>query len=81
MSLDQPYSNREIDFHFKEIKETLERIEVQTTRTNGRVRSLEGWRMYMIGGMAAITLIGVPLLTYNLWQTVEISKTVYAIVK
>lgn len=35
------YSNREIDSHFKEIKETLCRIEAQTVKTNGRVNILE----------------------------------------
>ena len=76
---EQPYSNREIDLHFQDIKESLARIEAQTMKTNGRVNALEGWRMYMVGGLAVITFIGAPLLAYNLLQTVELSKTVYAI--
>jgi hypothetical protein len=38
---DQPYTNRELDHHFSEIKETLGRIEQQTIRTNGRVTKCE----------------------------------------
>lgn len=36
-----PYSNRELDHNFSDIKETLSRIETQTTKTNGRVTRLE----------------------------------------
>ena len=39
--MDQPYTNRELDHHFAEIKETLARIEAQTIRTNGRVTKCE----------------------------------------
>ena len=45
------YSKRELDHYFKDIKDTLnkqnqvlERIENQTTKTNGRVSRLEFWR-------------------------------------
>lgn len=75
---DTPYSNREIDLHFTEIKETLRRIEAQTIRTNGRVTGLEQWKQYILGCIAVLVLIGLPVLTYNLWQTLELSKQVYA---
>lgn len=35
------YSNRELDSHFIIVKETLDRIERQTIKTNGRVTKLE----------------------------------------
>jgi hypothetical protein len=35
------YTTRELNLHFAEIKETLARIEAQTTRTNGRVTECE----------------------------------------
>lgn len=38
---DTPYQNREIDEKFTDIKDTLLRIEAQTTKTNGRVNKLE----------------------------------------
>lgn len=61
--MENSYTIREIDVHFSDIKQTLERIEDQTTKTNGRVSSLEIWRGYVLGACAAI-LILVPLL-YN----------------
>lgn len=51
------YSNREIDAHFKEIKEVLARIETQTTKTNGRVSKLENWKAWVVGYAVAITPI------------------------
>lgn len=79
--MDAPYSNREIDSHFNEIKETLDRIEKQTIKTNGRVSSLEEWRSYVVGAVAVLVLIGLPLLTYNLWQTVRLSEVVAKIIE
>lgn len=48
------YSNREIDTLVKELKEQLDRIEVQTTKTNGRVSTLENWRAGIIAVLAFI---------------------------
>lgn len=56
-----PYSNREIDAHFAEIKETLRRIEQQTVRTNGRVTQLEMWRSYVVGAVAILSTIVLPI--------------------
>ena len=39
--VDRNYSKREIDEHFREVKEILARIESQTTKTNGRVNNCE----------------------------------------
>lgn len=41
-----------------EMKETLSRIEAQTTRTNGRVTKLELWRSLLIGGSIIIFACG-----------------------
>lgn len=62
--MDEDYSKREIDIMFKEIKETLSRIESQTTKTNGSVISLRLWRSWMAGGMGIIVLFVIPLLAY-----------------
>ena len=75
MYKDQDYSNREIDQMFCSVKdhidsrhlaimETLTRIEAQTIRTNGRVRRLEIWRGVIIGGIAIIVTVVIPLTVY-----------------
>jgi hypothetical protein len=60
----EDYTKRELDILFKDIKEQLDRIEIQTSKTNGSVSSLKVWRGYITGGLAVITLIGLPLLAY-----------------
>lgn len=72
-TLEDRYSNREVDVFFKEIRESLCRIENQTTKTNGRVTKVEervdetdklifGVKMttWVVGGVIGIilTLIG-----------------------
>ena len=69
---ENPYSNRELDHYFKDLFEkmgkqdkTLERIEVQTTKHNGRMSKLEWWRSAFVWSISAIwglILIVVPLL-------------------
>jgi hypothetical protein len=63
----EPYSNREIDAHFIEMKETLRRIETQVMRTNGRVTSLEAWRNFSVGAIAVISALVLPLVSY-IWN-------------
>ena len=66
--MEQKYSNREIDRLFAEIKEQLDRIEHQTTKTNGRVNNLENWRSLLLGGWAIITFLVIPILSYIYWE-------------
>ena len=68
--MDAPYSNREIDSHFQEIKETLSRIESQTTKTNGRVTRLESWKNTSIGwtggvGACLFIIIGLSVFIFK----------------
>lgn len=73
------YSKREIDFIIKGItdhidskdnahEEMLNKILSQTTKTNGRVSSLENWRAYLVGAWAVVSLIVIPLFTYVYFQ-------------
>lgn len=39
-----------IEEEFSEIKINLKEIHSEVRKTNGRVRSLEGWRMWVLGG-------------------------------
>lgn len=88
---EQAYSNREIDFHFAEIKEKLELILAQTTKTNGRVTSIEkdhvtrkefeevsAWKSYATGAVAVIVAIILPLLTYFAYQEEQLNVQVQA---
>ena len=48
------FTNNEIVLMFKEIKTTLERVETQVIKTNGRVTLLEFWKE---GLMARVTTV------------------------
>lgn len=85
------YTNRELDAKFKRVEEvitetgrdlnvTLNRIEVQTTTTNGRVNRLENWRSFQAGALAVITLIVIPLLGWALWKLSTLDDQVQAAV-
>ncbi len=63
-----PYSNRELNTHFDEIKSSLDRIEEQTKKTNGRVSRLEGWKMYISGALAIITILIIPVVLFMVIQ-------------
>lgn len=45
-----------IDERLRTVAESLNRIETQTTKTNGRVRSLEVWRGFLTGGLAIMAV-------------------------
>ena len=60
------YSVRELDEKFETIMDKLDRIEAQTIKTNGRVVSLEGWKSFLQGGLAILTLLVVPIIIYFL---------------
>lgn len=71
-----PYSNREIAEMFQDVRATLARIEGQTTKTNGRVNVLEGWRNWINGGMAAFAIILVPIFGWMLFKLVTLDSVV-----
>lgn len=52
------YSKRELDHFITEIKENVEKILIQTTKTNGRVNSLENHRSYLWGAYTLLFLLG-----------------------
>lgn len=74
---DQPYSNREIDEFHKDVRNSLTRIEMQTTATNGRVTRLEHWRFFMLGSISVLTIIVLPILAWALYTLANIQQTVH----
>lgn len=48
------FTNNEIVLMFKEIKDTLERVETQVIKTNGRVSALEIWKEGFVAKLAGI---------------------------
>ncbi len=57
---DIPYQNREIREMFNDVKIMLNRIEIQTVKTNGRVGKLERWQSYVLGFCGAVTIFLLP---------------------
>lgn len=74
---DVPYSNRELDEWRKDVAASLGRIEAQTIKTNGRVTSMERWRSFITGGMAILTVMVLPMLTWAILQIVDLPQTLH----
>ena len=69
MTPEAPYANREIDEKFKDIMDSLGRIEVQTTQHNGRLTKVE--RILLILGTATVVLgVTNPALSKILFATI-----------
>lgn len=71
--MDAPYSNREIQEFFKDIKESLERIETQTSKTNGRVSKLENWRAYLTGSIVVLSTVVLPIAGWIVYRIQELN--------
>lgn len=78
--MEEPYENRELDTMFGEIKTTLDRIEAQTMKTNGRVTELEAWKNIVIGAISILSLILIPILSWALFSIVNLPSTLHAAV-
>jgi len=66
----QPYNKREIDEFHDHINENLKEIKLQVTVTNGRLKKLENWRSFVVGGLSVITLLIVPIILYLVTQSI-----------
>lgn len=63
--MEKDYSKREIDEKFTDIQASLGRIEVQTTKHNGRLTKIERWMYTVIGAISILAfLVGAKLLTF-----------------
>lgn len=79
--MEPKFTNREINEMFKDVRESLTRIEEQTTRHNGRMTRMEEWKAFMSGGMAVLTLIVMPILGWALYVLVNIDDKVDSSIK
>lgn len=52
--MEEEYTNRELDAKFEGIHEKLDLILAQTTKTNGRVTTLEFWRESLMAKIAGV---------------------------
>lgn len=57
---EETYTSRELDHMFNDIKETLNRIEKQTTKTNGRVTLLERTLLVVAAITGTVAVIYFP---------------------
>lgn len=67
----QDFTNREITHFFEEIKESLKNqdtvlfdLNKKVGETNGRVKALELWRMFILGGLGVMSMMVIPLIIY-----------------
>ena len=54
-------SNELIVHIVKDIQEDVKQIKVQTTKTNGRVSSIENWRSFITGAISVLGALIVPI--------------------
>lgn len=59
------YTKREHDLIFNDIRESLLRIETQTTTTNGKVANITAWREQVAGGSKVAGIILIPMLIWG----------------
>lgn len=57
--MDKEYSNREIDHLIGDVKTQLDRIEKQTTTTNGKIADIQTWRERINGALILASFLGV----------------------
>jgi len=63
---EMPYTNRELREKWHDLYGTLQRIEIQTTATNGRVDALERWKYLGMGATSVLSFLVVPILVWAL---------------
>lgn len=60
---------RQIDSSMLELKSDIKEIKIMVSLTNGRVKALEIWRSFILGGLAVICVVILPILItlINTW--------------
>lgn len=79
--MEPDYSKREIDEKWGDVANSLSRIEIQTTMTNGKVTDINRWRERINGGAIVagvfMTLIVMPILGWSIFVLVNIKETIH----
>jgi hypothetical protein len=57
-----------VDRNFSSNQEAHDEIKAYQQYTNGRVKSLEIWRSFILGGLSIITLLVLPMIVYIFFQ-------------
>jgi len=78
---DPAFTNREIREMFEDVNQKLDRIETQTTKTNGSVADLNRWRerangAFWASGVFMATVI-LPILGWALYTILQVPHTVH----
>ena len=71
MSKETDYLQQRFDDHFKEVKDNLVEIKLQVMKTNGRVTSLEKSKYFMLGGLAIVSMLVIPLVVYIFTHSIK----------
>lgn len=77
--MEEPYTKREQDEWRKDVRESLERIEEQTKKTNGSVADVNRWRERANGGFAVagafMAFVIIPILGWSLYVLWNLPQT------
>lgn len=71
---DSNYNKRETDLMFKNVIDKLEDMHKDIKKTNGRVKALEIWRAFVLGGCAVILILGA-------WVVSDLENRIRSVVK
>lgn len=76
MESDAPYTNRELREQAKDLQDSIDRVEAQTTKHNARMTKMEEWRAYITGGMAMLTLIALPIMGWLVYSVLTLPQSI-----
>ena len=67
-----PFTNRELDHYFKDIRCDITEIKAQTINTNGKVAEIQVWKEQVKGGLKVLGLFLAAFFAISSWALVKI---------